>query len=324
MFKTTNFTVKIGKEMGKGMGNVRDIIIKTISKNNNKNLYKPLELFDVTLRDGIQFMKEIIPFEKKIDMYNKILINCAPTSVEIGSLVSPKVVPQMKDTIELYKYAKENSVHIMNYTPDLYVLVPPYEKYIEKAKTNNIENISITSSVSNEFQKKNVKIDLKDTYEIIKKINGNDEFNNIKVYLSCINYCPVLKRKVNFDNILNEIKLYNSLNIKEICLSDTAGTLSMNDMRELFNRMKNNGILFDNISLHLHKNKSSLLNNNVVELAHYAMKKGIKKFDVSIVNTGGCHMTLNKDELSPNMSYKDIYNAYNMLIYPTTPMLGEL
>lgn len=279
---------------------------------------KPLFLFDVTLRDGIQGIREIIPFEKKKELYNDILIKYLPSSVEIGSLVSHKAVPQMVHTIDLYNYAQEVSEYISGYTPNLYVLVPPYEKYINQAKENNIRNISIMSSVSDLFQIKNVKLNIKETYNVIQNIRNNEEFDNIKLYLSCINYCPVSKNKININTIISYIKEYIDLGINEICLSDTAGTLSENEFKILVKRILLDDIEPKNISFHFHKNN----NSNVIKNTVYALQHGFKHFDVSNIETGGCHMTLSKTELSPNMSYTDIHKSFNEYMYPMFPKLA--
>lgn len=292
----------------------------SIKINMYTKITKPLVLFDVTLRDGIQCMKDIIPLEKKKMMYNHIISTYLPTSVEIGSLVSSKAVPQMIHTLDLYKYAEEISEELVGYTPNLYVLVPPYEKYINQAKENNIRNISIMNSVSDSFQIKNVKLNIKDTYNVIQNIRNNKEFDNIKLYLSCINYCPVSKNKININTIISYIKEYIDLDINEICLSDTAGTLTENEFKILVKRILLDDIEPKNISFHFHKNKNN--NSNVIKNTLYALQHGFKHFDVSNIETGGCHMTLSDKELSPNMSYTDIHKSFNEYMYPTFPKLA--
>lgn len=293
----------------------------SIKINMYTKITKPLVLFDVTLRDGIQCMKDIIPLEKKKMMYNHIISTYLPTSVEIGSLVSSKAVPQMIHTLDLYKYAEEISEELVGYTPNLYVLVPPYEKYIIKAKENDIKNISITSSVSDAFQMKNVKLNIKDTYNTIENIRNTYEFEKIKLYLSCVNYCPVSKTKINMDTIVSHIKEYIALGMDEICLSDTAGTMDDKEFSLLVKRILLNDIEPKYISFHLHKTNKN--KDNTIKNSTYALQYGFKHFDVSNIETGGCHMTLSNNELSPNMSYSDIYRSFNEYMYPTFPRLAK-
>ena len=63
----------------------------------------PLRLFDVTLRDGLQSIPKIYSLKDKIDLGIDIIVNKNPCAIEVGSIVSPKIVPQMKDSIELFK-----------------------------------------------------------------------------------------------------------------------------------------------------------------------------------------------------------------------------
>ena len=82
-----------------------------------KSIYKLInpQLFDVTLRDGIQTMKpEDISYNKKIDMFQDIVKHMQPQKIEIGSFVSSKILPIMKDTEQLYQ---ECTQILENYNP---------------------------------------------------------------------------------------------------------------------------------------------------------------------------------------------------------------
>mgnify|MGYP006435245545 CR=1 FL=1 len=79
-----------------------------------------LKLFDVSLRDGLQSMKKMYSLSEKKDLYHKIIHKHIPANVEIGSIVSPKILPQMKDSLELFKHTKTigmNNSYML--TPDL-------------------------------------------------------------------------------------------------------------------------------------------------------------------------------------------------------------
>ena len=59
--------------------------------------YPPLRLFDVTLRDGLQSIPKIYSLAEKMDLGLDIVANKNPKAIEIGSVVSHKIVPQMKN-----------------------------------------------------------------------------------------------------------------------------------------------------------------------------------------------------------------------------------
>ena len=76
-------------------------MIRSLKRLNVKPVF-----FDVSLRDGLQTFKEIMPLNEKINILNNILNKYNPNSIEIGSVVSPKILPQMENSLELLKYAK--------------------------------------------------------------------------------------------------------------------------------------------------------------------------------------------------------------------------
>lgn len=276
-----------------------------------------IKFFDVSMRDGLQSLPPTYTLKHKKIMLNRIITTYNPDALEIGSLVSPKIVPQMKDSYELYKYANKYYVHKNNiYIPKFYLLVPPTEKHLEMAKNLNIKNISIMSSVSNKFQEKNVRMSLYETKNNIfkavntsKTLENKNQFDNVKVYLSCITQCPI-SGKIDNDLIVNELYDYlQNDGINEVCIADTCGKMLYSDFIHIIDYlnidMKYN---LDKVSLHLHCNDN--LNyytiNNIIK---YAIKNKIYKFDVSCLDAGGCSVTLTNDELHNNLSYERLYKA---------------
>jgi hydroxymethylglutaryl-CoA lyase len=271
-----------------------------------------IKFFDVSMRDGLQTLPPTYTLKHKKIMLDRIIDTYKPESLEIGSLVSPKVLPQMKDSHELYKHATKHYIQKNNvYNPLFYLLVPPTEKHLEMAKNLNVKNISIMSSVSNRFQEKNVRLSLRETKNnIINAVNipislkHKNNFNNVKVYMSCISHCPI-SGKIDNDIIINELYEYLNIdNIDEVCISDTCGIMSFGDFKHIIDYlsidMKNN---LDKVSLHLHCNDN--LNyytiNNIIK---YAIQNKIYKFDVSCLDAGGCSVTMNNNELNNNLTYE--------------------
>ena len=115
-------------------------------------------LFDVTLRDGLQSSRNILPIDTKLGMLRKIADDFKPKSIEVGSLASPKVLPQLADSEKVFEHALSmiNSNDGYTFTP--YLLVPPKADKLDKALDIGCDSISIPSSTSEAFQQKNVKI----------------------------------------------------------------------------------------------------------------------------------------------------------------------
>ena len=127
-----------------------------MSKITYKYLNKSLNLFDVSLRDGLQTWKRIPSLNEKKSLLHKISKLPNVNKIEVGSVVSHKILPQFNDSIELYHYTRKTYNHL---TP--YLLVPNL-KMQEKALFSKIENMSFITSISDQFQKKNTNMGLND------------------------------------------------------------------------------------------------------------------------------------------------------------------
>ena len=279
-------------------------IIKQINKkffNGNKS---GLKLFDVSLRDGLQSKKQIYTLNEKKDLLHKIIDEYHPKSIELGSIVSKNILPQMNNSIDLYKYAI-NLEHDIDY----YLLVPNKKK-LKIALDNDIKNMSFISSFSNSFQKKNINKSLQETINEIREIDNILQENNLinnKLYLSCFNDCPI-EKEISEDEILFNIIQYSNLkSFNEICLSDTTGNLKIDDFVKIFYQIRKL-ININNLSLHLHVKKNN--ENNVIEIIKEGFKLDLNKLDISCIDEGGCSVTMDKSELNSNLNY----NLLNKLL----------
>ena len=272
-------------------------IIKQINKkffNGNKS---GLKLFDVSLRDGLQSKKQIYTLNEKKDLLHKIINEYQPKSIELGSIVSKNILPQMNNSIDLYKYAinLDNGI-------DYYLLIPNKKK-LKIALDNDIKNMSFISSFSNSFQKKNINKSLQETINEIKEIDNILQKNNLinnKLYLSCFNDCPI-EKEISEDEILFNILQYSNLkSFNEICLSDTTGNLKVDNFVRIFYQIRSL-INVNKLSLHLHVKKNN--ENNVIEIIKEGFKLDLNKLDISCIDEGGCSVTMNKSELNSNLNY---------------------
>lgn len=264
-------------------------------------LYKSIIpiLTDVTLRDGLQTEPATQwPLSKKQELYHKIVTTYCPTYIELGSFVNPKILPIMGDTIPLFHYANDYN-KIRGGSIEHYVLIPSIHK-IDEALSNNVNHMSFLTSVSNTFQKKNVNRSLDETKNELKiMMKILDEHPNIrkKLYISCINECP-LTGPIDINVVLHEIcKYYHEYSFDEFCLSDTCGTLMFDDFTYLVESMYFFGIPKSKIGLHLHmKNMTEL-----EKIIKYSLQNNLLRFDISAIESGGCSVTMNK--CVPNLTY---------------------
>ena len=264
-------------------------------------------LFDVSLRDGIQ-NADVTQWstDTKKDMFRRIVSTKNPASVEIGSLVSPKILPIMSDSLEMHSYA---NTHIgESIYPKMYMLVPSLSR-LSTAIQHGVRNVSLITSVSESFQQKNTNRTLADTkrelLEMITTIKQTPEMRS-KLYISCITECPI-SGKLDIDYVLRELLLYHfSYDVDELCMSDTCGTLTADDYEYLLDTLLYFGVPPSKLSLHLHVSDTN--RENLRRIIWYSFQKNIRKFDVSMVETGGCSVTMRPDQRLPNLSYELFYH----------------
>ena len=256
-----------------------------------------LNLFDVSLRDGLQTWKKIPTLDEKKILLKKIVEISNVKKVEVGSIVSKKIYPQFQDSIELYHYTRKKYNHIEPY------LLIPNKKMYDIALHNNINNMSFITSVSEAFQEKNTKMNLKNTKEDLKyMINNTPGYK--KLYISCINECPI-SGIISTNTITKEILDYIKLPINEICIADTCGTLKKEVLNDILNIivpiMQLNNISINNLSIHLHKNKNIMETQKII---NYCLENYIRNFDVSYIEGGGCSVTMGNNTTN-NLTYED-------------------
>lgn len=298
---------------------VRNIISKSSKHKALYNKISPI-LFDVSLRDGIQGANHSDwPTHKKIDTFNTINSLYQPQSIEIGSLCSYKILPIMADTRELYNHAiSTNEKNDSNNKQNVYILIPSISK-LETAIKYKMTHLSFITSVSNNFQLKNtnmtlhqVKSNFSKVFDILKREPDHLKYVK-KLYISCINECPI-SGKIDNDIIINEILSYmaNTFSFDELCLSDTCGSLLYDDFEYIVETIHHFGVPLSKISLHLHVSENNL--ENLELILRYCFRKGIRKFDISMIGTGGCSVTMGKDKLLSNMTYEQFYKILDKYI----------
>jgi len=291
---------------------VYNIISKSIRHKEIYNTISPI-LFDVSLRDGIQGAN---PTEwntdRKRNVFDTIYKTYNPQSMEIGSLCSYKLLPIMSDTQELYMHAVSsfNRDIETNIEHNAYVLIPSISK-LQKAFIYGMTNLSFITSVSNKFQLKNtnmsltqVKTEFSQLFDVLNKHPFPEKYKK-KLYISCINECPIVG-KMDVDFVIHEILYYNSrYTFDELCLSDTCGTLLYDDFVYIVDTIQLFGVPLSTISLHLHVSNTNL--KNLEYILRHCFRIGIRKFDVSMIETGGCSVTMNSERLLSNLTYEQFY-----------------
>ena len=274
-------------------------------------------LCDVSLRDGLQNAKmEDYSTERKKEVFQNIMKSENPPKIEVGSLTSYRILPIMKDSIEIYKHAVEY-INEEKLNTDVYILVPSLSK-LNLAINKKIQNYSFITSVSNAFQLRNTCRTLDRTKEELTVImerlgDTSSENSKKKLYISCIDNCPIVG-KIDKEFIVKELLYYNTnYNFDEICLSDTCGNLSFENFICIVENATYLGVPISKLSLHLHISNENM--ENMKKILKYCFENEINKFDISTLTTGGSSITIENKKLLPNLSYGVFYSILYEYIY---------
>ena len=244
-----------------------------LARNTTTSLVNFVHINEVGPRDGIQNTDAVLSVSERFELIRS-LEKSGIQSIEIGSFVSPKAVPSMAGTDELFNQLSNKT----NYS----VLVPNFKGFT-LAQENNVQEICLVLCVTDSMNKKNinktVEESTKEFAEIIKKSKKNDI--RTKCYISVAFYCPY-EGKVDNGHVVNLTNEIISYGVDEIVIADTIGQANPLEVRELFKKLtKSNDT--DLFSAHFHDTKALGLSNVFASL-----EEGISKFDSCIGGLGGC------------------------------------
>ena len=244
-----------------------------LARNTTASIVNFVHINEVGPRDGIQNTDAVLSVSERFELIRS-LEKSGIRSIEIGSFVSPKAVPSMAGTDDLFNQLSNKT----NYS----VLVPNFKGFT-LAQENNVQEICLVLCVTDSMNKKNinktVEESTKEFAEIIKKSKKNDI--RTKCYISVAFYCPY-EGKVDSGYVADLTNKVISYGVDEIVIADTIGQANPLEVRELFKKLtKSNDT--DLFSAHFHDTKALGLSNVFASL-----EEGISKFDSCIGGLGGC------------------------------------
>lgn len=281
--------------------------------------------FDITLKNNLQkndFINNDF-YYKQLDLYHKICLKYRPANMEICPTLTDNLFPLFTNTLILSNYIINHQDNlqieslelngILNKKLNNYIFIPN-KQYLNKISyfLNNKElnHISFETSISENLHiQRTLKSLINSDQELYEMMYMLDENKNIryspfvKLYVSCINECPI-NGKINNNFIINRLLQLNKMKVDNICLSDTSGTLNVTDFEYIVDNCNKNGLPFNKISLQLNVRKNRV--KEIEKIIHKALDRRIINFDVSdssiITNN-------NKNTTQNNLSYELYYKA---------------
>ncbi|WP_336964529.1 hydroxymethylglutaryl-CoA lyase [Acinetobacter pittii] len=232
---------------------------------------------EVGPRDGLQSIKQTMPTDMK-KKWISALAQAGLTEIEVGSFVSPKLLPQMADCGELVKHSLTlKDVFVAALVPNL--------KGAENAFNTGVQKITIPVSVSEPHSLSNIRKNHAEVYEEVNSIIQlrNEKYPGILIEagLSTVFGCTI-QGVVTENEVLSMAHRMAKLGVDEIGLADTVGYANPVQVRSLFKKLKQEvGNLAG--SAHFHNTRGQGLANVLA-----AIEVGVTTFDASQGGIGGC------------------------------------
>lgn len=236
---------------------------------------KKVKIVEVGARDGLQNEATQVPVDVKIKLIERLADAGLPV-VEAASFVSPKWVPQMAGSSEVFKGIKKQE----NVS---YPVLVPNLKGLESALEAGVEEIAIFAAASEAFTQKNINCSIDESAQRYTDVIERAKAENLKVrgYVSCTLGCPY-EGEISPDKVAEvALQLYD-LGCYEISLGDTVGVGTPLKAQQMVDKVAKN-IPIEKLAAHFHDTYGMALANLFAVL-----QQGISVIDSSVSGLGGC------------------------------------
>lgn len=248
-------------------------------------------------RDAMQGIHDFIPTEKKAAYINSLL-NVGFDTIDFGSFVSPKAIPQMRDTAQVLE-----QLDLSNTKSKLLSIIANVRGAQDAVEFEEISYLGYPFSISETFQQRNTNASIAESLSRVEEIQDLCVRNKkqLVVYISMAFGNPY------GDEWSSEVAIawtrrLAKLGIKIIALSDTIGVSNPENISFLFSKLVPEfpGI---QIGAHLHTTPDTW-----EEKVHAAYTSGCRRFDSAIKGLGGCPMAA--DKLTGNMPTENLLSYF--------------
>ncbi|MHB8207872.1 hydroxymethylglutaryl-CoA lyase [Mucilaginibacter sp.] len=244
-------------------------------------------------RDAMQGIHNFIPTGVKAEYIN-LLLQVGFDTIDFGSFVSPKAIPQMQDTAEVLKKLDLNTTR-----SKLLAIIANYRGAEDAAQQDEITYLGYPFSISETFQQRNANTSIDDAFDTVKRINELCSVKNkeLLVYLS-MGFGNPYGDDWNVGIVQKWTEKLVSEGINIIALSDTVGVATPAQITEIYPALCNT-FPDTEFGLHLHATP-----DNWQPKIEAAYNNGCKRFDAALKGYGGCPMA--KDELTGNIATENL------------------
>ena len=267
-----------------------------------------VKLVEVGPRDGLQNEPETVSTAVKIELINR-LADSGLRSIEVGSFVSQKWVPQMADTADVMAgLAVRDGVR--------YGVLVPNMRGFEAARSAGAKEIAVFAAASETFSQNNVNCSIAESLGKFGPVCEAAKALGITVrgYVSCVLGCP-FEGEVPPQAVARVAKELMEMGCDEISLGDTIGTGTPARAQGLIDTVSK-AVPVERLAAHFHDTYGQALANILAVL-----EKGVAVIDSAVAGLGGCPYA---DGATGNVASEDVLYMLNGLDIETGVDLEEL
>jgi hydroxymethylglutaryl-CoA lyase len=234
-----------------------------------------VKIVEVGPRDGLQNEKTSLDTDTRVELITQ-LANAGLSYIEAGSFVSPKWVPQMAGSDEVF-------CRLPVTTATTYAALTPNMQGLERALECGVKEVAVFAAASESFSQNNINCSIADSIDRFVPIMEKAYNSGIAVrgYISCVLGCPY-EGNIRPDQVAEVADKLLSLGCYEVSLGDTIGVGTPGSTAALLSTLLTQ-LPADKLAVHMHDTYGQALANILV-----ALQQGIAVVDSSVAGLGGC------------------------------------
>ena len=249
-------------------------------------------------RDAMQGLHEFVPTELKVRYINELL-KVGFDTIDFGSFVSPKAIPQLKDTAEVL-----SQLDLSNTNSKLLAIIANTRGADAAKEHPEIDYLGFPLSLSETFQQKNTNKSIDEAFVSLQEIQDICvKYDKTLVTYISMGFGNPYGDPYEMDYIAQFVERLIKMEVKVISLADTVGVSNEENITTVFESMIQQ---FPQVEFgaHLHSDRDTAMSK-----IHAAYKAGCRRFDGAINGFGGCPMA--DDVLVGNIATETIIDYMN-------------
>ena len=267
-----------------------------------------VRIVEVGPRDGLQNESSPIDTDTKVRLID-LLTQAGAGYIEAGSFVSPKAIPQMAGSDEVFDGLSRGKGVV-------YAALTPNMRGYDQAVSSGADEVAVFSAASEAFNQRNINCSIAESlarFEPVMEAAARDQIK-VRGYVSCVVGCPY-EGDISPEQVRDVSQSLLDMGCYEISLGDTIGIGTPGEVATLLELLTQT-IRASQLAVHCHDTYGQALANIYVALEH-----GIRIIDSSVAGLGGCPYA---DGATGNVASEDVVYMLHGLGYETGIDLDQL